>query len=77
MARAITPKTKWFIFNSPSNPTGAAYTEEEIKALTDVLVKHDRVWVLSDDIYEHLVYDGFKFTTPAAIEPSSRRARLP
>jgi aspartate aminotransferase len=69
LARAITPKTKWFIFNSPSNPTGAAYTETEIKALTDVLVKHDKVWVLSDDIYEHLVYDGFKFTTPAAIEP--------
>jgi len=69
LARAITAKTKWFIFNSPSNPTGAAYTEAEIKALTDVLVKHDKVWVLSDDIYEHLVYDGFKFTTPAAIEP--------
>jgi aspartate aminotransferase len=69
LARAITPNTKWFIFNSPSNPTGAAYTETEIKALTDVLVKHDKVWVLSDDIYEHLVYDGFKFTTPAAIEP--------
>jgi aspartate aminotransferase len=69
LARAITPKTKWFIFNSPSNPTGAAYTEDEIKALTAVLVKHDKVWVLSDDIYEHLVYDGFKFTTPAAVEP--------
>ena len=69
LARAITPRTKWFIFNSPSNPTGAAYTETEIKALTDVLVKHDKVWVLSDDIYEHLVYDGFRFTTPAAVEP--------
>jgi aspartate aminotransferase len=69
LARAITPKTKWFIFNSPSNPTGAAYTKHEVKALTDVLVKHEHVWVLSDDIYEHLVYDGFKFTTPAAIEP--------
>ena len=69
LARAITPRTKWFIFNSPSNPTGAAYTEGEIKALTDVLVKHDKVWVLSDDIYEHLVYDGFRFTTPAAVEP--------
>jgi aspartate aminotransferase len=69
LARAITAKTKWFIFNSPSNPTGAAYTEDEVKALTDVLVKHEHVWVLSDDIYEHLVYDGFKFTTPAAIEP--------
>jgi aspartate aminotransferase len=76
LARAITPKTKWFIFNSPSNPTGAAYTEAEIKALTDVLVKHDRVWVLSDDIYEHLVYDGFKFTTPAAIEPKLKTRTL-
>ena len=76
LARAITPKTKWFIFNSPSNPTGAAYTEAEIKALTDVLVKHDRVWVLSDDIYEHLVYDGFKFTTPAAVEPKLKGRTL-
>ena len=76
LARAITAKTKWFIFNSPSNPTGAAYTEEEIKALTDVLVKHERVWVLSDDIYEHLVYDGFRFTTPAAIEPRLKARTL-
>jgi aspartate aminotransferase len=76
LVRAITPKTKWFIFNSPSNPTGAAYTEEEIKALTDVLVKHERVWVLSDDIYEHLVYDGFSFTTPAAVEPRLKARTL-
>ena len=69
LAAAITPRTKWFIFNSPSNPTGAAYTREEIKALTDVLLKHEQVWVLTDDIYEHLVYDGFQFTTPAAVEP--------
>ena len=69
LAKAITPRTKWFIFNSPSNPTGGAYTRDEIKALTDVLLKHERVWVLSDDIYEHLVYDGFKFTTPAQVEP--------
>jgi aspartate aminotransferase len=69
LAKAITPRTKWFIFNSPSNPTGAAYTRDEIKALTDVLLKHERVWVLSDDIYEHLIYDGFKFTTPAQVEP--------
>ena len=69
LAKAITPRTKWFIFNSPSNPTGAAYTRDEIKSLTDVLLKHQRVWVLSDDIYEHLVYDGFKFTTPAQVEP--------
>jgi aspartate aminotransferase len=76
LARAITPKTKWFIFNSPSNPTGAAYTKDEVKALTDVLVKHEHVWVLSDDIYEHLVYDGFKFTTPAAIEPKLKGRTL-
>jgi aspartate aminotransferase len=76
LARAITPRTKWLIFNSPSNPTGAAYTEAEIKALTDVLVKHERVWVLSDDIYEHLVYDGFKFTTPAAVEPKLKARTL-
>ncbi|WP_319485991.1 pyridoxal phosphate-dependent aminotransferase [uncultured Cohaesibacter sp.] len=66
---AITPKTKWLIFNSPSNPSGAAYSEAELKALTDVLVKHPQVWVMSDDMYEHLVYDDFKFTTPAQIEP--------
>ena len=66
---AITPKTKWFIFNSPSNPSGAAYTREELKALTDVLLRHPQVWVMSDDMYEHLVYDGFEFTTPAQVEP--------
>ena len=69
LERAITPKTKWLIFNSPSNPTGAAYTRAELKALTDVLVKHPQVWVLTDDMYEHLVYDDFKFTTPAQVEP--------
>jgi len=66
---AITPKTKWFFFNSPSNPSGAAYTEQELRALTDVLVRHEYVWVLTDDMYEHLVYDGFKFTSPAQVEP--------
>jgi aspartate aminotransferase len=66
---AITPKTKWLIFNSPSNPTGAAYTKDEMKALTDVLLRHEHVWVLSDDIYEHLLYDGLTFSTPAAVEP--------
>ena len=76
LEKAITPKTKWFIFNSPSNPTGAAYTRDEIKALTDVLLKHERVWVLTDDIYEHLVYDGFKFTTPAQIEPKLKDRTL-
>jgi len=76
LEKAITPKTKWFIFNSPSNPTGAAYTRDEIKALTDVLLKHERVWVLSDDIYEHLVYDDFAFTTPAQVEPKLKERTL-
>ncbi len=66
---AITPKTKWLIFNHPSNPTGAAYSRTELKALTDVLMRHPHVWVLTDDMYEHLVYDGFEFTSPAQIEP--------
>ena len=69
LARAITPKTKWLLLNSPSNPTGTAYTRAEIKALTDVLVKHPHVWVMTDDMYEHLVYDDFKFFTPAQVEP--------
>jgi aspartate aminotransferase len=76
LATAITPRTKWFIFNSPSNPTGAAYMREEIKALTDVLLKHENVWVLSDDIYEHLVYNGFAFSTPAQVEPKLKRRTL-
>jgi aspartate aminotransferase len=76
LADAITPRTKWFIFNSPSNPTGAAYTRDEIRALTDVLLKHANVWVLSDDIYEHLVYDGFAFSTPAQIEPKLKGRTL-
>lgn len=66
---AITDKTKWLIFNSPSNPTGAGYTWDELKELTDVLMRHPHVWVMSDDMYEFLVYDGFKFCTPAQVEP--------
>ena len=66
---AITPKTKWFIFNSPSNPTGAGYTRDELRGLTDVLMRHPHVWVMSDDMYEHLVFDDFQFCTPAEIEP--------
>ena len=66
---AITPKTKWFIFNSPSNPSGAAYSADELKKLTDVLLKHPHVWILTDDMYEHLVYDNFVFATPAQVEP--------
>jgi aspartate aminotransferase len=66
---AITPKTKWLILNSPSNPTGAAYSEDDLKALGEVLKRHPRVWVLSDDIYEHLVYDGFAFSAVAKAVP--------
>ncbi len=66
---AITPKTKWFIFNSPSNPTGGAYSKSELKALTDVLLKYPHVYIMSDDMYEHLVYDGFEYCTPAQVEP--------
>ena len=66
---AITPKTKWLIFNSPSNPSGAAYSRDDMKAVTDVLMRHPHVWVLTDDIYEHLVYDDFQFVTPAQVEP--------
>ena len=73
---AITPKTKWLIMNSPSNPTGAGYTKENIKALTDVLMKHEHVWIMSDDMYEHLIYDGFEFSTPAEIEPKLKDRTL-
>jgi aspartate aminotransferase len=69
LEKAITPKTKWIIFNSPSNPTGAAYTKAELKAVTDVLVRHPHVHVMSDDMYEHLVYDDFEFWSPAQLEP--------
>ena len=69
LEKAITKKTKWIIFNSPSNPTGAAYTKAEIKALTDVLVRHPHVWIMTDDMYEHLVYDDFKFYSIAEVEP--------
>ncbi len=69
LEKAITAKTKWFIFNSPSNPSGAAYTHGELKALTDVLLRHPQVWILTDDMYEHLVYDDFKFATPVEVEP--------
>ncbi len=66
---AITPRTKWLIFNSPSNPSGAAYSRDEIKGLTDVLMRHPHVWVFADDIYEHITYDGFEFATMAQVEP--------
>lgn len=70
LEQAITPKTKWLILNSPSNPTGAGYSREEMQALTDVLKQHEHVWVLTDDIYEHLVYDDFEFVTAAQVEPA-------
>ncbi|GJL97883.1 MAG: aminotransferase [Hyphobacterium sp.] len=66
---AITPKTKWFIFNSPSNPTGAGYSSDEIRGLTNVLLRHPQVMIMTDDMYEHIVYDDFKFTTIAEVEP--------
>ena len=66
---AITPKTKWVLLNSPSNPSGAAYARADMKALTDVLLAHEHVWVMTDDMYEHIVYDGFEFVTPAQVEP--------
>ncbi len=69
LSRAITKRTKWIILNAPSNPTGACYGHADMKALTDVLVKYPHVWVLSDDMYEHLIYDDFKFVTPAQVEP--------
>jgi aspartate aminotransferase len=70
LERAITPKTKWIIMNSPSNPSGAAYSWDEMKKLTDVLVRHPHVWVLTDDMYEHLTYGDFKFVTPVQVEPN-------
>ena len=70
LERAITPKTKWLILNSPSNPSGAAYTRAEMKKITDVLMRHPHVWVLTDDMYEHLVYGDFEFVTPAQVEPT-------
>jgi len=73
---AITDKTKWLVLNSPSNPTGAAYSEADMKKLTDVLMKHPHVHVLTDDMYEHLVYDGFRFVTPAQVEPGLKDRTL-
>jgi aspartate aminotransferase len=76
LERAITPRTKWVVLNSPSNPSGAAYTRDELKALTDVLMRHPHVWVLTDDMYEHLVYGDFVFTTAAQIEPDLKARTL-
>jgi len=70
LEKAITPKTKWLILNSPSNPSGAAYSRDEIRALADVLLRHEHVWVLTDDMYEHILYDNFEYTTIAQVEPA-------
>ncbi|MEL6766278.1 MAG: pyridoxal phosphate-dependent aminotransferase [Pseudomonadota bacterium] len=73
---AITPNTKWLIFNSPSNPSGAGYSRPELKALTDVLMRHPHVWVMTDDMYEHIAYEGFDFCTPAEVEPGLKDRTL-
>ena len=73
---AITPKTKWVMLNSPSNPTGAAYAWDEMKALTDILMRHPNILILPDDMYEHIVYDGFQFCTPAEVEPGLKDRTL-
>ena len=73
---AITPRTKWLILNSPSNPSGAGYGADHMRALTDVLMRHPHVWVLADDIYEHLVFDDFRFVTPAQIAPALKDRTL-
>ncbi|MGL3110301.1 pyridoxal phosphate-dependent aminotransferase [Bradyrhizobium sp. BR 1432] len=72
LARSITPRTRWVMLNSPSNPSGAAYAEADYRPLLDVLTAHPHVWLMVDDIYEHIVYDDFRFTTPAAIAPGLR-----
>jgi len=69
LERTITPRTKWLVLNSPSNPTGAAYTRDELKALAQVLLRHPHVYILNDDMYEHVIYDGFAFSTIAEVEP--------
>ncbi len=76
LEKAITPRTRWLVLNSPSNPGGAAYTRAEMKALTDVLMRHPHVCVMADDIYEHLLYDGREFVTPAQIEPALKERTL-
>ncbi|MBR0751919.1 pyridoxal phosphate-dependent aminotransferase [Bradyrhizobium jicamae] len=73
---AITPRTRWVMLNSPSNPTGAAYSEGQYRPILDVLLRHPQVWLMVDDIYEHIVYDGFRFATPAALEPALRNRTL-
>jgi len=76
LERAITPRTRWLVLNAPNNPSGAFYDEAALKALTDVLLRHPQVWVLTDDIYEHLLYDGRRFVTPAQVEPALKERTL-
>nr|WP_246820859.1 pyridoxal phosphate-dependent aminotransferase [Bradyrhizobium iriomotense] len=76
LARAITPRTRWLMLNSPSNPSGAAYSEADYRPILDVLIAQPHVWLMVDDIYEHIVYDDFRFVTPVAIEPELRARTL-
>lgn len=76
LERAITPRTRWLVLNAPNNPSGAAYTHAEMRALTDVLLRHPQVWVMTDDIYEHVLYDGRAFVTPAQVEPALKERTL-
>jgi len=76
LEKAITPKTRWVLLNSPSNPSGAAYGEADYRPLLDVLLRHPHVWLMVDDMYEHIVYDGFRFVTPAAVEPRLKNRTL-
>lgn len=76
LERAITPRTRWLLLNSPSNPTGAAYSAAQLRPILDVLMRHPHVWLIADDIYEHLIYDGMPFVTAAALEPSLKSRTL-
>jgi aspartate aminotransferase len=74
--RAITPRTRWLVLNAPNNPSGATYTHEELRALADVLLRHPHVWIMTDDIYEHILYDGRRFFTIAQVEPALKERTL-
>jgi len=76
LEKAITPKTRWLLLNSPSNPSGAAYSADDYRPLLDVLLRHPHVWLMADDMYEHIVYDGFEFVTPVALEPKLKERTL-
>ena len=76
LERALTPRTRWLVLNAPNNPSGATYTHDELKALAEVLLRHPRVWILTDDIYEHILYDGRRFATIAQVEPALKERTL-